>query len=576
MKRKRANKKGKTKKKPKLASANEVASNAVSLNAEDNSGLNEFDNEDIDSGVDAGTESTPSPSRGASQPETVAKSVDLAPEIRQNNHTLVKAVYTRVKVKIKTSKNLESQNTSKDVRALSDTEKSNQPVGSDKQVGPSEKMEDSANSLSETNGVVSGNISKKSVGIKIKASRGLGSSSMSPCSNSEPMKVEKVEKKDTESIHQESQYNEQELKAALEVIRRVMKMDAAEPFNVPVNPVALGIPDYFDVIDTPMDFGTICSNLEKGTKYKSSEDVFKDVQYIWDNCYKYNNKGDYIVDLMKRVKKSFTKYWTALGLYTTDQPQETSGHESNPPKDLTPPSEGNTSANGGAVILSGKKFHGLKKHKEGCMCAICIMMRRRQEREEIARLMEGPTEGSDDSVGEDMKPEGNSHGESPFGEYASSNIENSPDADNTETERKSQDMKLGHLRNFYGLQSDDGNTVPGKQESPQDLQSTQKSSEENALHIQTAHGNCSNDAQKGTSKQNDEGKHKELLDKHQRAKMLENLRYLDNPMLLELYGTLFADNSESVWNGPRSLLGCHNPGSARRSTFSSAISSFMK
>ena len=153
-------------------------------------------------------------------------------------------------------------------------------------------------------------------------------------------------------------------------------MDAAEPFNVPVNPVALGIPvsrniphcrfstrgqiniwfnfllfafllypsclelilqicfslislpvwdqDYFDVIDTPMDFGTICSNLESGTKYKNSEDVFNDVQYIWNNCFKYNNKGDYILDLMRRVKKNFSKYWTTAGLYS-GQPKGADG-----------------------------------------------------------------------------------------------------------------------------------------------------------------------------------------------------------------------------------------------------------
>lgn len=70
-----------------------------------------------------------------------------------------------------------------------------------------------------------------------------------------------------------------------------------------------------------MDFGTICSNLEKGLKYKNSEDVFIDVQHIWDNCYKYNNRGDYIVELMKRVKKAFLKSWTAAGLFN-DQPQE--------------------------------------------------------------------------------------------------------------------------------------------------------------------------------------------------------------------------------------------------------------
>lgn len=74
--------------------------------------------------------------------------------------------------------------------------------------------------------------------------------------------------------------------------------------------------DYFDIIDTPMDFGTICTNLEKGEKYKNSKDVYKDVQFIWDNCSKYNNKGDAIIDLMRRVKKNFMKYWTAASLYT--------------------------------------------------------------------------------------------------------------------------------------------------------------------------------------------------------------------------------------------------------------------
>lgn len=69
------------------------------------------------------------------------------------------------------------------------------------------------------------------------------------------------------------------------------------------------------MIDTPMDFGTICKNLENNVKYMNSEDVFKDVQFIWENCYKYNNKGDYILDLMRRVKKNFSKYWSAAGLY---------------------------------------------------------------------------------------------------------------------------------------------------------------------------------------------------------------------------------------------------------------------
>ncbi|KAK8522373.1 hypothetical protein V6N13_115346 [Hibiscus sabdariffa] len=118
----------------------------------------------------------------------------------------------------------------------------------------------------------------------------------------------------SELPQQDTRYNTKELKAALEVIKKIMKMDEAQPFNVPVDPVASGKPDYFNVIDTPMDFGTICRNLESSTKYLNTEDVLNDVQYIWENCCKSNKKGEYIVYLMKRVKKKFMKYWIAAGL----------------------------------------------------------------------------------------------------------------------------------------------------------------------------------------------------------------------------------------------------------------------
>lgn len=115
--------------------------------------------------------------------------------------------------------------------------------------------------------------------------------------------------------HQDPQYDEEELSAALLVIKIIMKSDAAQPFNVPVDPDLLGIPDYYDIIDTPMDFGTIRKNLEDGVKYVNSEGVFKDVQLIWENCSKYNKKGAYVLELMKRVKTNFMKFWTDAKLY---------------------------------------------------------------------------------------------------------------------------------------------------------------------------------------------------------------------------------------------------------------------
>lgn len=111
-----------------------------------------------------------------------------------------------------------------------------------------------------------------------------------------------------------------ELRTALMVVRKIMKMEAAEPFNIPVDPVALGIPDYFDIVKRPMDLGTICKNLEKGGKYRGSRDVYEDVQLVWTNCRIYNQKGDPILELLARVKKNFMKYWTAAGLYTEKSP----------------------------------------------------------------------------------------------------------------------------------------------------------------------------------------------------------------------------------------------------------------
>ena len=45
------------------------------------------------------------------------------------------------------------------------------------------------------------------------------------------------------------------------LLSTLMSNKIAEPFNVPVDPVALGLPDYFSVIKTPMDMGTIKTRL---------------------------------------------------------------------------------------------------------------------------------------------------------------------------------------------------------------------------------------------------------------------------------------------------------------------------
>ena len=61
--------------------------------------------------------------------------------------------------------------------------------------------------------------------------------------------------------------------------------------------------DYPEIVKRPMDFSTIKDELLKGTKYVIFEDVFNDIQLIWDNCKTYNMAGSEIYKLAEYMEK---------------------------------------------------------------------------------------------------------------------------------------------------------------------------------------------------------------------------------------------------------------------------------
>ncbi|KAI3810399.1 hypothetical protein L1987_20011 [Smallanthus sonchifolius] len=577
MKRKRG-KKRKSEKAPKVGTT-EADPNIDNLSAEDTSGPSDVEKDETNSRTDIKT-----PSTGTDQPEK-------PPSVSSTGVTdkpVGRLVYNRVKVKIKPSKALEPQLTSSDAHTHSDTDKSSQHIGLEKQV-VSEKVEDSANSVPETNVGGPTTQPKKTGSIKIKSSKGF-SSSLSPCNNTGLPPVERTHQKEPESVSKDSVYNKQELNASLEVIKKIMKMDAAEPFNAPVNPVALGIPDYFDVIKTPMDFGTICSNLESGIKYMNSEDVYKDVQYIWENCYKYNNKGDYVLELMKRVKKNFSKYWSVAGLYN-EQPQGDM-------KDGNISSHGKSSNKGGHPKNKSRKRQGVKRHKDDCLCAICIMMRRRQEREHIMNPADDQPETSDGLVKE-LKHEGTSTVGSPTGDDTSSSIDNSQNQD-VDVEMEDAEDKLKLQKDMQStleskqqeekekeipLEGNNGNGITERSQQQDVISGTERHEDIQMAEAGDANKDDSNNDEK-TKQQEDENaavehqKHKEVLDVGEKAKLYEKLhqRY-DNPMVLELCASLFPENDKSLWGRPHSMVHHHHHhhrDSSRSSSIGAAIATFMK
>ncbi|KAH9606032.1 hypothetical protein KSS87_021049 [Heliosperma pusillum] len=420
--------------------------------------------------------------------------------------------------------------------------------------------------------------------------------------NQEVLEVQVIEEKpklrnkqeavEVQVVEQKSKFfNRQELEASLEVIKKVMKMDAAEPFNVPVNPIELGIPDYFDIIDTPMDFGTICRNLERGAKYMDSEDVYTDAQYIWNNCFKYNNKGDYIVDLMKRVKKNFLKYWMGAGLYTDLQTRRMSDSEG------VAVDEPTTSGHGKKF----KKGKGFKRHKDDCMCAICIMKRRRREREareahearEAGIFVPSPQfRVSQTNTTKEFKQEVNSHAESP-GDDTSSYMEASPDGDG-DAEMEDGETRLEGIASQYVNQQKAGNgriefhdisdrsgdisERPLQNDKGDDVYSHDEANIQDDLGSRMMI-----DVQKQPSVHPEEPRSAYLQQRHellelekkrQRLRLIETFRDLENPMLSGLCGTLFPNNKQSVWNGANSLLQCQRS-RHRKSGIHEAVASFL-
>ncbi|KHG30451.1 histone acetyltransferase gcn5 [Gossypium arboreum] len=226
MKRKRGHKKGNKAKAnaAALVAPNEATGNVASVNTDDNSV-----NDDYESGMEVDT-----PSSTRTDPAFNVTSVNPDSSV---DKAVGKSV-GRVKVKLKTSsKVLES-----DVPSHSDTDKSSPQVGFERQGGVYEKMEDSANSSAEMKMGVSSSVSRKAGSIKIKSSRMLAGSNADKSGNVIGEERESSLQKEAKMPRLGSRYNKQELDSALTVIKKVMKMEAAAPFNEPVNPEALGIP----------------------------------------------------------------------------------------------------------------------------------------------------------------------------------------------------------------------------------------------------------------------------------------------------------------------------------------------
>lgn len=98
-----------------------------------------------------------------------------------------------------------------------------------------------------------------------------------------PESLELVEKEADERLRDTEGWE----KAAKKVINTLWKMKEAMIFHRPVDPVELKIPDYFTIVKSPMDFGTIKKRLYGGM-YTNFSEFDEDMRLVFYNCFLYN------------------------------------------------------------------------------------------------------------------------------------------------------------------------------------------------------------------------------------------------------------------------------------------------
>merc|ERR1719210_2455691 len=78
----------------------------------------------------------------------------------------------------------------------------------------------------------------------------------------------------------------------------------AVPFRTPVDPSALGIPDYFDIIKKPMDMSQIKRKLDLGS-YRDPWDFVADVFLMFENAWVYNRKTSRVYRYCSKLAEVF-------------------------------------------------------------------------------------------------------------------------------------------------------------------------------------------------------------------------------------------------------------------------------
>lgn len=101
------------------------------------------------------------------------------------------------------------------------------------------------------------------------------------------------------------------IRRCLKILTSLKKHQYSFPFLKPVDPIALQVPDYFDIVKEPMDLGTVERNLRNGL-YANPSQFASDIRKIWNNSFLYNAKGSDIYHMTVSMSNYFEKLFNEI------------------------------------------------------------------------------------------------------------------------------------------------------------------------------------------------------------------------------------------------------------------------
>ena len=144
-------------------------------------------------------------------------------------------------------------------------------------------------------------------------------------------------------------------------------------FMLPVDPVSMNIPNYFQVIKHPMDVSSAEKKL-KGGEYQSAKGFESDMKLMFANCYKFNPPGNPVHQWGKLFEAVFNEAWANKNQWIAEHA----------PAAQTP------STNGGSDEEESEEEEEIEEPANGPNSIAALSERLNEEQDKLIKLMQEP------------------------------------------------------------------------------------------------------------------------------------------------------------------------------------------